>query len=68
MHTPTQTTKNRGWVNVIVHPIPLKNLGMHETVGHFGNVRIVRPQVNGEGKTHYNFDTYGHYWGGELLK
>ena len=50
-------------MNVIVHPIPLKNLGMHETVGHFGNVRIVRPQVNGEGKTHYNFDTYGNYLG-----
>ncbi len=37
--------------------------GWHETLDHAGNVRQVRPQLSGDGKTHYIFDSAGRYIG-----
>jgi len=35
----------------------------HETVDYKGRIRQVRPQINGQGKTHYMFDKKGSYTG-----
>lgn len=35
----------------------------HETLDHEGNIRIVRPQKNGESKIHYLFDSNGNFAG-----